>query len=299
MKNLIDVTESIKAEELLYQSRGRLIRGESVSKSGNWELHLDSGVITASQGACRLYGLIGEMWSFEMVKDIPLPEYRDLLDRSLSQLVNNAVPYDIEFKIRQKISGRILDIHSIAEYDSKERILFGVLQDITDRKKTENALLESEERFRSLFEGSPDAIFLADSETGIILDTNHTACQLTGKSREELIGIHQSQLHPARCKNLSKGTFYECVLKSTQKNENHLVESYLLNSDGSEIPVQILSSSFILNNRQVIQGVFRSATCQDLFTGAKMTNIGQWNISAKGSLQFPGIQLLISWNSKK
>lgn len=384
---MADISEIKKAEELLDQSRERLIRGESVSKSGNWELHLDSGIITASQGACWLYGLEGEMWSFELVKDIPLPEYRDLLDRSLSQLVNSGVPYDIEFKIRQKNSGKIIDIHSIAEYNSHERILFGVLQDITDRKMTEHALQkseenyrslienqgegvaivdlnetfifanraagkmfgvpdgtlvnqslpdfvepgqfakikeqsarrihlekitydfeiktflgekrdllvtttpqtnsqgkitgtfgifrdvtaynlatkalkESEERFRSLFEGSPDAIFLADSETGIILDSNHTACRLTGMSREALIGIHQSQLHPSRYSDISKEIFHEHVFESTQKGGAHLVESYLLNSKGSEIPVEILASSFQLNNRQVIQGVFRDISEQ-------------------------------------
>jgi len=245
---------------LLHQSKGRLIRAESVSKSGNWELHLNTGRIYGSEGAQKLYGIDAESWSLEAIKEIPLHEYRDLLDNALIQLIKNGVPYDLEFKIRHQKTGQVLDIKSIAEYDSTDRILFGVIQDITDRKRTEDALKESEERYRSLFSGSPDAIFLADSETGIILDVNEAAIRLTGISREKLIGIHQSQLHPPGKLAVSKATFEEHVHRSKNREYIHPVENFILHSNGSQIPVEILASTFVMNDKQVVQGVFRDIT---------------------------------------
>jgi len=259
---MVKITEHKIDEELLSQSRRRLLRGESVSRSGNWELHLETGVITSSEGARRLYGLEGEKWSFDAVKDIPLPEYRALLDNALTQLVKNGIPYDIEFKIKHQLSGQIIDIHSIAEYDPNKKVLFGVIQDISDQKKAEEALFKSEERFRSLFEGSPDAIFLADSETGLIIDVNRAAGRLTGRSIDELIGIHQSKLHPTRESSRSRETFNEHVVKTRQNENAYLLENYVINSDGSEIPVEILASSITLNGKEVIQGVFRDISEQ-------------------------------------
>ena len=255
-----DVTERKQAEELLQKSKARLIRGETVSKSGNWELHLKTGLIFGSEGAQKLYGIDAEFWSLEVIKEIPLAEYRDLLDNAIIQLIKDGVPYDLEFKIRHQKTGQILDIKSIAGYDSTNRILFGVIQDITDRKRTEDALKESEERYRSLFSSSPDAIFLADSKTGIILDVNDAAIRLTGISRNKLIGIHQSQLHPPGNLAVSKATFEEHAYKTLNKEDIHPVEIFILHSNGSQIPVEILASTFVMNDKQVIQGVFRDIT---------------------------------------
>ena len=255
-----DVTERKKAEKLLQKSKARLIRGETVSKSGNWELYLKTGLIFGSEGAQKIYGLAADQWVLEDIKEIPLPEYRALLDNALRQLVENGTPYDIEFKIRNRDSGQIIDIESIAEYDSNDQIVFGVIQDVTERRKTEAALLKSEENYHTLFDGSPDAIFLADSETGSILDANEAAVRLTGRSRNELIGTHQSTLHPPGKLAVSKETFKEHVYKSLNKEEVPLVENFILNSNGSEIPVEILSNSFEMNDKHVIQGVFRNIT---------------------------------------
>jgi PAS domain-containing protein len=67
----------------------------------------------------------------------------------------------------------------------------------------EEELKESEERFRTLFEGAPDAIFLADPETGIIIDANSRASELIALPHEKIIGMHQARLHPPRIEEYS------------------------------------------------------------------------------------------------
>jgi PAS domain S-box-containing protein len=68
--------------------------------------------------------------------------------------------------------------------------------DITEQRKTEQALQESEEKYRKLFEEAMDAIFVADAETGILIDCNRAATALTCRPKSEIIGRHQRFLHP-------------------------------------------------------------------------------------------------------
>ncbi len=68
-------------------------------------------------------------------------------------------------------------------------------QEITQRKETENELRESEGRYRQFIETANDAIFIADADTGIILNANKRAGDLLGIPPEEIIGMHQTQLH--------------------------------------------------------------------------------------------------------
>jgi PAS domain S-box-containing protein len=63
-----------------------------------------------------------------------------------------------------------------------------VAHDITERKRTEKALIESERRFRQLFENFSDALFVHD-ERGLIVDCNAEACRALGYSREELLEL--------------------------------------------------------------------------------------------------------------
>ena len=79
-----------------------------------------------------------------------MPEYRSLLDDAMKKLIEADQPYNLEFKIKTADTNEIKDIHSIAIFDKEKRIVFGVIQDITDRKRSEEALKESEARLREL-----------------------------------------------------------------------------------------------------------------------------------------------------
>jgi len=180
------VAENTRANSLLIQTNERLIRAAVVSKSGNWEYNIETGLISSSEGAQKLYGVEGENWKIEEIKMIPLPEYREILDRGLDALINYGEPYDFEFKIRQKNSGQIIDIHSIAEYDSSKRIIFGVIQDITERKKIEFELLKSEENYRVLIENQGEGVATVDLNE-IFVFANPAADQMFGVPKGTLV----------------------------------------------------------------------------------------------------------------
>ena len=89
--------------EVLQQSEARLRRAELASRTGNWEIHLDSKVIHASEGAMELYGMDADQFEYEAIKNIALPEYRSLLDAEFKNLIENAVIQMIEEDIQETV----------------------------------------------------------------------------------------------------------------------------------------------------------------------------------------------------
>jgi PAS domain S-box-containing protein len=143
-----DITERKKADTALLDSEARLRRAETVARIGNWELDLALGEIQGSAGAQAIYGLSGDKWTLAAVKAIVLPEYRTLLDEALANLIGHGRPYHEEFKIRRPSDGKVVDIHSVAEFDPERRIVFGVINDITNRKRAEREKAELQVRLQ-------------------------------------------------------------------------------------------------------------------------------------------------------
>jgi PAS domain S-box-containing protein len=134
----------------------------------------------------------------------------------------------------------------------------GIKEDISKRLQAEVALKESEERYRELFEASPDAIILADIETGMLIDANTAACTMLGRTLDEIRELHQTMIHPARYIDFSKKSFHEHAKRDQHIDNQHSTENIILRSDGSEIPVEVLSNTVTLNGRLILQGVFRN-----------------------------------------
>lgn len=141
----------------------------------------------------------------------------------------------------------------LTEAKGGDGYIIGLGIDITNHRETEENLRESEEKYRKLIETANDAIFIADAETGVILDINTRASQLLGLPAEEIIGRHQHWLHPKEEVLKYRAIFKEAV-KRGGGTYNNLV---LARKDGSRIPVDISASVTELSGKKVIQGIFR------------------------------------------
>ncbi len=224
-----DLTRRMKAEEFVRISEARLRRAELESNSGNWELHLDSRKFSGSDGAKKLYGLNQDDFGYDVLREIPLPEFRPLLDAALENLIKYGEPYKLDFKIRKHDTGEIRDVHSSAIYDKEKRILFGVIQDITESKRVQNAVKESEGKLRTIIETLPDGISITSLE-GTVQYVSGQVLRMWGyDSAEEIIG--RNLLEFAHPQHRDKAQYF--IQEMLNGNYTGTAEYQLVRKDGS------------------------------------------------------------------
>ncbi|MEI6753713.1 MAG: PAS domain S-box protein [Paludibacter sp.] len=191
--NYRDISDRKLSDIALIESKERLNRAEIASKSGNWELMLDTMIMKSSQGAARIYGLERDQFTFAEVAKIPLPEYRSIMDLALKNLIEKNEPYDIEFKIKTADKGEIKEIHSTAYYNKETKILFGIIQDVTEKKQTEEALAQREKIHKMILQASFNGFWIVDLQ-GNILEVNESYSRISGYSIPELLKMKISDL---------------------------------------------------------------------------------------------------------
>ncbi|HHS12393.1 MAG TPA: PAS domain S-box protein [bacterium] len=130
----------------------------------------------------------------------------------------------------------------------------GSIEDITERKLSEQALIENKERYQSLFNFSNDAIFLHDLK-GRILDVNQKALELCGYDKAEMKSMNIMDLHPKYAMDKSREAF-ETIVKSG----NVEFEIDFLRKDGTVLNAEVSSNRMTLQGESVVQGIVRNIT---------------------------------------
>jgi len=133
-----------QAYQAILKNDRRLRRAEQVANLGNLEYIVSSDIVRASDGAARIIGLQGKEWKMADIRKIVLPEYHDEFNAAIKDMIDNFGHSRVKLKIMRPDNGRIIDIQAFAEYDSRNGIIFGVVQDITDISNTEEEKLKLE-----------------------------------------------------------------------------------------------------------------------------------------------------------
>lgn len=149
-------------------------------------------------------------------------------------------------------------------------VVISTLRDVTTRKKAEEALRESENKYRQVFEMESDAHFIIDKDTGRILEVNSAACSMYGFSREELLQKKNTDLSAEPSK-----TTHQTKTEGTLIPVRHHKKA-----DGTVFPVEITAGHFTLNGHRVhlaaIRDIsFRQKLEEQLLQAKKMESIGR------------------------
>lgn len=189
---ITDITERRKAEEDLRKSESRYRRAQEIGNVGNWEFNLESGQFWGSEQGKRIYGFDPEADEFtaeEVYKCVVEPKR---VEQAMVDLLEENKNYDIEFEITPKDGSKNKWIRSIAETErdknGKPVKVVGVMQNITDRKKAEEKIKESEARFKGIFQNSNIGIAVA-KPNGLISDVNYEFENMLGYSKAELLNM--------------------------------------------------------------------------------------------------------------
>jgi len=147
-----------------------------------------------------------------------------------------------------------LNVTSFVSENGKFLGTVAVCSDITERKKVEEVLIESEKNYRNLINGMDESVWVIDFD-GNFLEVNNAAVEMLGYSREELqsLGIKgiDNHLNAEQIKNL---------MSRVASGETQVFETVHTTKDGTEIPVEISSSLIIYQGKQAILAIARNIT---------------------------------------
>lgn len=170
--SIVDITDRKRAEEKLKKSKVLLKETGRIAKLGGWELDAKTLEVTWTEETYHLHEipldtkpLLGEAINFFH------PDDRPKLEAAIQKALENGDPYDMEIRFTTA-KGKDLWIHTTCKpvvVDGKTVKLTGTFQDITDRKQTEMALKETEEKFRTLVTNSEEIVYIIDKDGTFLL----------------------------------------------------------------------------------------------------------------------------------
>lgn len=225
--NFIDISKEKEQLAELVDGRKRMENILEGTNVGTWEWNVQTGIVEHNERWAEIFGytlaelspITNETWKkFVHPDDI---EWTDHQDR---QLINQEIEfYDDEYRMKHKNGSWvwIYDRGKVVSWteDGKPLLISGTHTDITERKRAEKALKDSEEKYRLLFEHNPLGVIHFDS-MGLIINCNENFSRIIGSQRKVIIGY---DMHNFPEKGLvealavalkGKQTTYEGIYKS-------------------------------------------------------------------------------------
>jgi len=253
-----DITERKRSEEELRESEERFSKAFYSSPAPLIITRLVDGYfLNANDSFLSTFGYERDEVIGKTVLDLNI--YVDHQDREklIDELREPGALRGYESRARTK-SGRILDLLVFVEPIKLkgEQCILSTAYDITERKSIEEALRESEERYRELFENAKDALYVHDLG-GRYTSFNHAAEQLSGFSREEILGKHFSNfVAPGSLRYVR-----ENLCKKLDDEGETTYEIDLITKDRRRVPVEVSSRLIYENGKPIgVQGVARDMT---------------------------------------
>lgn len=139
-----------------------------------------------------------------------------------------------------------VEVHTRLFFKNGKQFILSTVRDIGDRKRAEEALRKSEEKYHDLFENANDASFLADAEDNMI-EVNNKALELHGYSREELIGM---SMYDHICKE-NMPHFKDMLKKFKEAGGHSKFQVNTMAKDGRELVMEVSASAIMEGNKYI------------------------------------------------
>lgn len=231
-------------------------------------LYDDKGnILDANSKTMETYGYTDEELKELNVSDLRAPEKRGDIKEIINALNHNE---GMLFEtLHQTKSGHIFPIEvSASRIDFEGKVyLQGISRDISSRKEFEEKLIESEEKFKSVFTYANDVMFIIDGPK--LIAVNKNAESLFGFKREDMLKITPADISPEFQEDgkMSKEKFENYINKALN-DEPQFFEWVHRNSDGAEFPTEVSLNSITINNKKYVLAVLRDITFRKILDKA-------------------------------
>ncbi len=181
------------------------------------------------------------------------------LAESRRKLLTEGGYHNLEIRFRQKSGAMIVGLVSAEPIEINGALCaISAAIDVTEQRRTEQALRESEELYRHLFEVESDALVLVDNESGSILAANAAAARLYGYTREELLSKNRVDLSAEP----------QETIRATLERQQFVPLRWHKKKDGTVFPVEISGTYFDSKQRPVFISAIRDITGRKLMEDA-------------------------------
>ena len=296
----LDITERKKAEEALRFSEEKFRAYVENSPVAFFVANSDGNYEQINDAACNLLGYsrneLLKMNIFNVLFDELIPfgveQFAFLKENGKSVM---------EIALRRKDRRPVyVVLHGVKLPDGK---LMAICENITERKKAEEALVKSEANYRNLINGMSESIWVIDFE-GNFIDINDASIEMLGYCREELLSLGIKGID----KYLNSKQV-EDLMNRVASGQTQVFETVHTAKDGTEIPVEISSSLITYNGKQAVLSIARNITerkkqKREIESLARFPSENPnpiFRVSGKGKILYgneAGASVLTAWNSK-
>jgi len=255
-----DITERKQAEEALKESESRFHELYENSPIGLYRTTPSGRILMANPALIEMLGYsdFAELSNRNLDSGVFEPSYPR--KQFIENIERNGLIQGYEYTWKRK-NGTSIQVRENARAirDASGNILYfdGTVENITERKQAEAALLDSETRYKTLFESAAEGIMIADVATRQQKYVNPAICKLLGYTAEELTGLKVSDIHPPGLRD-----FAEAEFDAQTRGEKTIVSLPCLRKDGAIIYMDINAVKTVINGRECNVGFFTDVTAR-------------------------------------
>lgn len=209
-----DITDRVAIEEQLATRDRLLAEAQRVGRMGSWEWDIKSGTLQWSAALYALYGVAPGTFvpCLDAFRSFVHPDDREMVERAIDGILVSGIAPDFDFRI-VAADGTTKTLLAKGEFtkfdpDGTPRVLLGVNQDISERKRLESDLRRSEERFRLAMEAAVEGIWDWNLETGEVYLSPGYMAMLGFRPRERVANVEREfkRLHPDDVERIRRET---------------------------------------------------------------------------------------------
>lgn len=243
------------------RSEENLRRAERIAKFGNWEWNILTNELLWSEEVYRLYGMDPDKGkpSYDVVMNTLTPECRDRFVQAVQDTVEHGARFEGEYRMIS-LDGTVRHTHTVGEVvrdrAGKPVSMFGVMHDITDRKRMEESLRKTSETLGAIVRYSPLAVICTDAD-GNVLMWNPAAERFFGWSEQEVLGRDNPIVPPEKAEE------YRSLQERVRSGQPYVSKQLeRRRKDGSSIILNASSAPLYDDNGAVIGlvGMFEDIT---------------------------------------
>lgn len=285
-----DVTKQKESERQVRDSERRYRLIGDAANDTIWDWDLTTNLVQWNEGVSSCFGYAKDQVDAEAswwTDRIHPNDFAFVTDGIHAAIDDGSTQWNCEYRFRRADGSYayVFDRGRIVHDSQGQAIrMVGSMLDLTQRRMAEQQLQEREAQYRSIFESTSDALLIF-SEQGYLIEVNPAACRMHGYSRDEMLGMHGTQL----VHRDDHDKFADFVAK-VKSGEMFQVDGTHLKKDGSLVSIKVTGSAFAYAGQSALLAVVRDVSEERKAIEAlrdneellrftlDATEIGQWDL---------------------